>query len=64
VSAHNTLPLREFAADLGALRDRLADAGDEHGATLLEEPIERLRNLADVLDEVLARLGNPPTDKF
>jgi hypothetical protein len=56
--------LREFAADLGGLRDRLADAGDGHGAALLEEPIERTRNLADVLDEVLARLGNPPTDKL
>jgi hypothetical protein len=55
--------LREFAADLGALQDRLIEVGDEHNVELLEEPIERLRNLADVLDEVLARLGNPPTDK-
>jgi hypothetical protein len=55
--------LREFAADLGALRDRLTEAGDEHSAELLQLPIERTRNLADVLDEVLVRLGNPPTDK-
>jgi hypothetical protein len=58
-----TLRLRELAAGLGAFRDRLADAGDGHGAALLEEPIDQTRNLADVLDEVLARLGNPPTDK-
>ena len=58
-----TRRLRELAADLGALRDRLIEAGDAHSAALLDEPTERTRNLADVLDEVLARLGNPPTDK-
>jgi hypothetical protein len=59
----NARQLHELAANLGAFRDRLAEAGDARGAAQLEEPIARLRKLADVFDEELARLGNPPTDE-
>jgi hypothetical protein len=55
--------LHETAADLGAFRDRLYDAGDMENAGRLDELIERTRELADTLDETLVRLGNPATDE-
>jgi hypothetical protein len=59
----NTLSLRKVAAELGAFRDRLYDAGDMENAERLDELIERTRDLADTLDEALVRLGNPATDE-
>lgn len=55
-------PLYTLAADLGVLRDRLRDGGDTRGVELLDAIAERLRELAADVDEVLKRLGDPPTD--
>lgn len=58
----NTRRLRAFLDDLAELRDLVRQDDDERGAVLLDQLINNLRKAAHDADNVLKRLGNPPTD--
>jgi hypothetical protein len=58
----NTRRLRRYALELDELREQIREGGDRSGAEELDDRVDRLREVADELDAVLAKLGNPPTD--
>jgi hypothetical protein len=58
----NTRRLRHFALELDELREQIREGGDGSAAEKLDDRVERLREFADELDAVLAKLGDPATD--
>ena len=58
----NTRHLRAFAERLEELRGLHTAGGDPHGAEKLDALIAKVRSLITDADNILKRLGNPPTE--
>ena len=58
----STRRLRRIIEELEQRRVRHRELGDDHGADELDVVIAKAHLMADELDDVLKRLGNPPTD--